>query len=234
MANQRVTWIDISKYICIMCVMNSHLESSTPELRQYYTPFFLSLFFFCSGYVYRPKDTFLTFAKKKVKQLFLPWLIFSVLNILLSQIITFNEHNPISTELFWNFMQIRGIGDGLWFVAALFVAFFPFYFLIHWYENVECNAKTWLLIGISWLLSAMSYTYAVFMNPSLLPWNSTALPWHLEYIFIAIFYMVLGYLFRTRFEPIFDKQHTIKFRIFIWVAYLGMLSLKSTLDFSSY
>lgn len=49
--------------------------------------------------------------------------------------ISFNAHESLFGELKWNFLQIRGQGDLIWFVAALFVAFVPFYFFIQWYED---------------------------------------------------------------------------------------------------
>ena len=126
MSNKRVGWVDIAKFICIFCVMNSHLESVTEPVFTLYSPFYLSLFFFCSGYVYHHRPGFGVFLQKKVHQLLIPWFFLSTANILLSQILSFNEHGSLMKELFWNLLQIRGKGDGLWFIAALFVAFIPF------------------------------------------------------------------------------------------------------------
>lgn len=132
---QRIVWLDVVKYICIIMVMLSHLEADTDLWYVFYSPFFLSAFFFAAGYVYKPKDNFRGFLYKKFRQLFIPWLVFSLFDILLSQIISFNQHESLLTELKWNFLQIRGLGDEIWFVAALFVAFIPFYLFIHWYES---------------------------------------------------------------------------------------------------
>ena len=134
---KRIEWVDIVKYVCIIMVMLSHLETRTDIWRAFYTPFFLSAFFFSAGYVYKPKSSFKDFLYKKFRQLFIPWLVFSVFDIVLSQIITFNEHDGLLEELKWNFLQIRGQGDQIWFVAALFVAFMPFYFFIKRYEAIS-------------------------------------------------------------------------------------------------
>ncbi len=132
---KRIEWVDIVKYVCIIMVMLSHLETRTEIWSAFYTPFFLSAFFFAAGYVYKPNNSFGVFLDKKIRQLFMPWLVFSVFDIVLSQIITFNEHDSLLEELKWNFLQIRGQGDQIWFVAALFVAFIPFYFFIRFYES---------------------------------------------------------------------------------------------------
>lgn len=74
---------------------------------------------------------------KKIKGLLVPWFIFSNLNIMLSMIMTFKGERNFLSEFAWNLLQIRGLGDGVWFVAALFVAFIPFYFFIKWKEPIK-------------------------------------------------------------------------------------------------
>lgn len=227
MSKSRITWVDIAKYLGIMCVMNSHLESAPDRLEMFYTPFFLMIFFFTSGYVYRHTDNFGKFLKKKIFQLFVPWLLFSVLNILLSQVLSFNSHSSLKEELFWNFMQVRGYGDGLWFISALFITFIPFFFFIKWYEKSASNSKHWILIGSTLALSVASQIYFYAMNPSVFPWKSTALPWHLEYIFVAMFFMILGYLFRTKFEELFDRYNTWLFKLVVLGLFLGTVFISN-------
>ena len=204
---ERVQWIDIVKYICIMWVMLSHLESKTAFLHTFYEPLFINGFFFASGYVYYHKDEFRHFFTKKVRGLFIPWLFFSVINILLSQIISFNEHSSLFDELKWNFLQIREKNDGLWFIAALFVAFIPFYFFIDKYEKSnKATRNNTLFIILAFALALLSSLYREYMNPALFPWKTNRLPWHLEDILVAMFWMFLGYLFKNIYEKIYDKK----------------------------
>lgn len=134
---KRIEWVDVVKYVCIIMVMLSHLETQTDIWRAFYTPFFLTAFFFTAGYVYKPKGSFKEFLYSKFRQLFVPWLVFSVFDLLLSQVLSFNVHESLAVELKWNFLQIRGQGDQIWFVAALFIAFIPFYFFIKKYETIS-------------------------------------------------------------------------------------------------
>jgi fucose 4-O-acetylase-like acetyltransferase len=220
---KRIEWIDVLKYICIIFVMYSHLETNTDVVQNFYSPFFLTAFFFTAGYVYRPKDTFRTFLYKKFRQLFIPWLVFSVFNILLSQFFSFNEHESLFSELKWNFLQIRDKGDGIWFVAALFIAFIPFYFFIKKYEDCLRAGKqkpTMIAIGIALILSVVSVLYTNLFPAELLPWKTTALPWHFEYVFQAMFYMALGYLFKKQFEHIFDRYNQLRNRIIVVAVYV--------------
>lgn len=212
---KRIEWIDIVKFICIMFVMLSHLECNTRILFVFYYPFYLTLFFFSSGYVYNDVKDFRTFFSKKVKGLLVPWLILSCFNIFLSGIMSFREQVDIKNELMWNFLQIRGIYDGLWFVAALFVAFIPFYFLVK-----IGRQKYKLVILVSFILSVISSIYVMYMNPQIFPWKSNALPWHLEYIFQAMFFMILGYYYKVYGEEKIDKYNTKKNRVIVWAIYL--------------
>lgn len=142
METKRIDWVDTVKFICIIFVILSHLETCTNFWTAFYTPFFLTAFFFVSGYVYKPSVRFGELLYKKYRQLFIPWLVFSVLNLLLSQVLSFNVHGPLLNELMWNFFQIRGKGDGVWFVACLFVAYIPFYFFVKLYEKLNGGGGT--------------------------------------------------------------------------------------------
>lgn len=208
----RIEWVDVGKFICIMFVMLSHLESGTDEFRSFYSPFFLSVFFFLSGYVYRETDSFKEHFIKKVRGLFVPWFIFSHFNILLSQLISFKEKRSLTEALMWNWLQIRGKDDGIWFVAALFVAYIPFYFFIK-------KRKPRLMIVLSIVLSVVSFTYTKLVSPDMLPWNSVNLPWHMEYVFQAMLWMILGYYFKIYGEHIFDKYNSKLKCVLLWVIY---------------
>ena len=216
---RRIEWIDTIKYICIMFVIITHLESCTKILSTFFSPFFLTLFFFCSGYVYKNNSGFRDFIYKKIRQLFIPWLIFSCLNIFLTQIISFNEHPNIIEELKWNFLQIRGMNDGLWFIAALFITYIPFYFYIKKFEKSKNKYKNIVYICILIILSFISIIYTKLMPPQWLPWNSTSLPWHIEYIFQAMLFMFIGYIFKNNYENKLDLYNTKKNRILLLIGY---------------
>ena len=223
---KRIEWIDIVKYVCIIMVMLSHLETRTEIWNAFYSPFFLTAFFFTAGYVYKPKNNFKNFLYKKFRQLFIPWLFFSVFDIVLSQVVSFNVHKNLLEELKWNFLQIRGEGDGVWFVAALFVAFIPFYFFVEWYESMPKKVKGKYgyreikVIILAWILSFASILYVRLMTTHFFPWNSAALPWHFAYMFQAMFYMILGYIFHQNVEGKFDRYNGSKTRMIVLIIYL--------------
>lgn len=73
---------------------------------------------------------------------------------------------------------------------------------------------------MAWLLSFISILYTRLTPTDVFSWGSTALPWHIEYIFQAMFYMVLGYMFRHNFEGLLDSRNTLMTRIASFVLYI--------------
>lgn len=208
---QRIQWVDMGKYICIMFVMMSHLESGSARLTKFYTPFFLAVFFFLSGYVYRQPESFRELLVKKARGLLVPWILFSTFSLLLSRVANYDPSVKYLARFGWNLAQIRGMGDEIWFVTALFMAFLPFYFFAKWDRPGWAMALMAALCGLS-----MAYD----RHMPALPWGSNKLPWHLEFIFQAGFWMLLGYDFKLYGEEIFDRLNTARNRIFLWAAYL--------------
>ena len=223
---KRLAWLDYAKYICIMAVMIEHLESTTDELLCFFSPFVVLTFFVVAGYTHRPGQPFRGFMWKKIKTLFVPWLVFSVFDIVVSQFVSFSEHESIWVELGRNFLQVRGYGDQLWFVAALFMAFIPFWCFVELYSRKKATpSRRTLFIIIALLLFVADSEYSKRMNPSLFPWGTSALPWHLEYIFQGMFYMTLGYMFRESWEPGFDRLNTHLGRLVLSAVYLLIIYL---------
>lgn len=48
----RIRWIDNARGICVFCVLLAHCKLEHTYLQMIYTPFFLALFFFLSGYLF--------------------------------------------------------------------------------------------------------------------------------------------------------------------------------------
>lgn len=206
---KRIEWVDTGKYVCIMFVMLSHLQSGSEALAKVYTPFFLSGFFFLSGYVYRQEPSFRQHLQKKVRGLLWPWFVLSNGNILLSMVLNHKEDVDYLARFGWNLLQIRTLGDELWFVAALFMAYIPFYFFAG-------SRRPAVALGIMAGLNLLSQLYRHWMPDDWFPWGLNMLPWHLEFVFQAGFWMLVGYDFRRYGEEEFDRWNT-------WVNRLGLL-----------
>lgn len=215
---KRVVWLDNVKLICIFFVMVSHLECTPKIFRLFFTPFFLTAFFFASGYVYKDTSSFKELINKKARALLIPWFWFGLFNIVTSQILTFNEHASLKEELIHNLLQIRGYGDRMWFIAALFVAHIPFYFLVKY-----CDRKKRIII--STIMFILTFVYSFYMDGSLFPWGTNNLPWHLEYIFVVNFFMLMGHEYKYFDGNILEKYNTKTYKVLLLCIYLFLVFL---------
>lgn len=225
--SKRIAWVDIVRYVCIICVMATHFSFNNHELRVIYYPFFLVLFYFCSGYCYRRKAGFKEHFVSKVKQLLIPWLVFSYGNILLSGIMSFKEHEGFATELWKNALQIRGYGDKLWFLSSLFVAYLAFYFVE---KRINNKNALWKYLGLLSVLYACRELYVFYYDGSAFFWGRPDLPWRLDYLPNMLLYMLFGYAFRHYFEDSFDKYNTLVLRVLLTVIYLALINYSFSTD----
>lgn len=222
---KRVVWLDNVKLICIFFVMVSHLECTPRIFRLFFTPFFLTAFFFASGYVYKDTPSFKELIKKKARALLVPWFWFGLFNIVTSQILTFNAHASLKEEIIHNLLQVRGYGDRMWFIAALFVAHIPFYFLVKY-----CDRKKRVII--STIMFILSFVYSFYVDGNLFPWGTNNLPWHLEYIFVVNFFMVMGYEYKNSDENILKKFDTKLNKVLLLCIYLLLVVLNYYVGFT--
>ena len=201
MERNRIMWVDTARCICIYFVIITHLESCTSSLYRFYGPFFLTGFLFLSGYCYKHRDGFLAMLRKKTLQLFIPWLLWGLLSVAFHQLFSGFRKNKdqimsLGKELKWFFLQVRGINDGPWFFAMLFVSFLLFFFLIRFYEkNKSRRAAAPALLAALGLLYLAGKLYTSLVPP--FSYGTNALPWHLEYLPTSLFFMFLGYLYRS-------------------------------------
>lgn len=184
----RIEWVDVLKFICIICVYLSHISITPQSLLSFFSPFFLSAFFFVSGYTHNNTRTFSHFIVRKIKTLLLPWFIYSFLCTVLFNCLLFGWPNFL-LYLKDMFLQIRGQGDSLWFIACLFTSYIPFYFLSKY-------TKKLLGLCLSLILSFLSILSVRF-------WGNV-IPWHIQTVGVVMFFMYLGYCFRD-VEQVFDN-----------------------------
>ncbi len=226
MEKKRVEWVDIAKYICALFVIIIHLESNTSLLGKFYEPFLLNGFLFLSGYTFHYREIFRDFFLRKVRQLLIPWLFFGILVTISGNIISSdpNSHHGILIDLLWFFAQIREKNDAMWFVAALFIAYIPFYFVVRTYHRNNNNRLLGILFMALFLI--LFYTEILLQRKAtriLFFWGNNKLPWHIEYIPNALFFMFGGYLFREKYEKYFDRINKPVFAIVQSVFYLYLI-----------
>lgn len=217
---KRIDWIDITKFICIFCVIIDHVDGCDQRIIYFFSPFFLSCFFFVSGYCYNNNRSFSLHIKKKAKSLLVPWFIYSNFNILLSHVYSYYGHDSLTAELAKNLLQIRGYGDYLWFVACLFISYIPFYFIIKTYDKQKSVGKIFIILFVFAIAMACSLLreYMV-VNNIVHIWKKVNFIWHGEYVFEAMFYMIIGYGFKE-IENEYDNKMQLNIFVLLFYVYL--------------
>lgn len=133
--------------------------------------------------------------------------------IILSRLIlTFNEHVSILDQIKNFFIQIRGKGDEMWFLALMFGTDALFYLIVLALKDKK------EIIAFTFVLFMMSYLYSIVIN--------IPLPWHVQMYGASCLFMAIGYSFKGKIEKIFDKYNylitfTISFMAFLilWLVF---------------
>lgn len=197
----RVMWLDIARGIAFLMIIYRHLDFMNETLMAYFSPMFLTIFFFVSGYLFNTKYSFLEVVEQRFRTVLIPFFIYGIANIILSQILTFGE-KPTLDDAFYNFfVQIRGEDDGLWFLACLFISTIPFYFMVKYTKGMG-------LLSLS--IALLLINYIADLEP---------IPWHVEFIAPSVFYMSLGYLYKQNETKLgsLDSRKSIIFMLLLYI-----------------
>ncbi len=131
MTKQRIDTFDIARAICILLVVIGHFNPDNApvwwkNINACIYSFHMPMFLFISGFIYsyrNKQSSYLSFIGKKVKRLFVPYLItsFIVISIkLLTQGNAYVEH-PVTAHTYLEALYLPAAGYYLWFVWALFI-----------------------------------------------------------------------------------------------------------------
>ncbi len=196
-SQQRITWLDTTRGLAFLVVIYVHIHCFMPtSVVSYLSPFFLCMFFFVSGYLSKSGRSFSYVFEQRTRTLFIPQLLFGLYIILLQQIhTTQSETMPIGEyflQLFWHCTSKTGGHHGLWFVAALY----SYSILFYWIQRWCVNKKKFFIVALLLFIANWWYKYIL---------NGPQCPWYLHEVGFGVFYMSLGYLFRSGVEDSVDK-----------------------------
>jgi acyltransferase len=181
MVSSRLNWLDIAKGIAILLMVIGH-TSIPSAFSNFIWAFHMPLFFIASGWTTNwGKTDFIGFTKKKIRTLFVPFLVYSLV-VLLIQIsqgwVDFNHWIYNGWESY-----------ALWFIPVLFLASL-FSKLIYGIKN------RYYLLGIAFMFAAIS---------GVLSFYKIQLPWTLSSVPFATFLIVVGTELK-RFNPIISDS----------------------------
>lgn len=168
---KREYWIDICKGIGIILVLLAHAIKKESILWISINQFHMPLFFTLSGYLYSSKDRFLPFIYKKVKGLYIPYVISSL--IMYAVFVRIGQEPFSVTELVKILIMYRTgpLLGALWFLRVLFWAI-----IIYDCINRIISKKAVFFLSISLLIIGAHIT----------------LPLRISNILVAIGFIAIG------------------------------------------
>ena len=191
----RIEWIDYSKGILIILVIAGHaipeFDLHLDYLAHFIYSFHMPDFFILSGYLFRYKKDINTveFAKKKAKQLLIPYIIFCVLIFLchLAKQIVLGTDAKFFTMLKTKkhilgtiFMTRDSVFSNMWFLPAIFSAFCMLFVIFQISKDEKTRAMICMAVGLLGLLWGKA--------------ELTALPISMEAGMLAVSFMYVGYV----------------------------------------
>ena len=183
---ERIDWIDYAKALGVFLVIMGHTYKGYSFIGWIYS-FHMPLFFFLSGTTLKIEQiSCKEFLKKRVKSLLIPYILYSIVYIMLEVIKSGLNGNMDETikyflrDAFW----IRGqqATIGLWFLPLLFLVEVLLMAVCKGIRNKNLRAGTVLFITV------IGFLYADKIGK--------ALPWGLDAAFVVIFFLYAGYVFK--------------------------------------
>lgn len=178
--------IDVLKGIGIILVVLGHLKLPN-EMTKFIFSFHMPLFFFVSGFVFKPKNSF-DFIRDKFKRILVPYFVFSAITFLLYYIPNYSnsELNVIDFVI----GTLLGVSDDYYLSWNVVLWFLPSLFFINVLFNFLYNYKNTYFIIVALFIISLSF----------LKDNTTLfLPFHIGSALIMIPFFILGYLLKQQY-----------------------------------
>lgn len=184
---KRLDYVDIAKYIGISLVMFGHMKMPNPVLEWIYA-FHMPLFFVLSGYTYRRQKLDKEFVVKKLKTIYVPFLLFAL-------IFCKGEMSSWAYIVYGsrNALNIADTYTVLWFLPCFFTAILIFSSVMSFADN--CLKNRILKIGgvIALLVVAKMCEYGKGLYPAIAEYGY---PFNFDMALVGAVFMAVGYCFR--------------------------------------
>ncbi|MGX8882274.1 acyltransferase family protein [Methylovorus sp. SPW-M1] len=184
----KINWIDILKGIGILFVVIGHMTPKDIFLTDFIFLFHMPLFFFISGYLFKPTTDLKGYARKKAIHLLLPYLTFlcviyilpTVINLIYENRHYFGTFKEITTGVLLGGRALRGIESVFWFVTCLYAT----QLLVNWLLIKLPKLANYLCAG----MLCISYVNAYF--------HDIWLPWNINVVLAAAPIFFIGHVYK--------------------------------------
>ena len=191
---KRLDYVDVCKWLGISLVIFGHMKMPN-EVLQWIYAFHMPLFFVLSGYTYRTQKINKEFFVKKIKTIYVPFLLFALIfsrgEISSWAYIVYGSRNAL---------DIAGTYTVLWFLPCFFVAVILFSVCM----NI-IKGKKWLLLMVVALLlvGAVACDYLKGVQPMIAKYGY---PLNFDMALVGAVFMVAGYYFKQVIDWLNSKK----------------------------
>lgn len=183
---KRLEYIDLMKGICITMVILLHcgfFQGKLALINEYLKIFRMPLYFFLSGLFFKTYGGFSSFTIKKINNLVLPYLFFSLLYLIY---FTISAHNNIDycSWKYYFFGLIEPYNYPLWFLRSLFITYTIYYIL----QKLISDSKLRILA------SFITSIFVFYITPSIKEMDNILVDWIYIYLNVLTSFFVLPYI----------------------------------------
>ena len=220
--SKRKEYLDITKGIGILLVVLGHCPLVFNPLKQWIYAFHMPLFFFVAGMVWNKdsheKRGFFTgeFLADKIKRLIIPCFIWGVLYMLLDMVMNHSFSPKLIAYLIYGSQagfQHAGSLTSLWFLPCMFLSVCAFEII----QKLLVKAKHGALA--LFFISVLCACTGLF-----LPRLSNGYPWSADVAFLAVAFIIWGYMAASWIEKAANKKT-------LWAIIMMLLLLAVSLTY---
>lgn len=171
---ERIEWLDVSRGLAFMMVIYQHMIYFNETVMMYFTPVFLTTFFFVSGYLHKSGYSFSKVFEQRTRTLLWPLLFLGSILIIMQHILTMKSAPLSWTSGFKALIFQNGENTLLWFIAALYIYSLVFYWIERWSGSH--------LFCVSLCLFIANWIYEFVFNGPFLPWYINAFGYGCAYM----------------------------------------------------
>lgn len=188
---KRLDYVDVCKWLGISLVIFGHIKMPN-EMLQWIYAFHMPLFFVLSGYTYRAQKVNKDFIIKKIKTIYVPFLLFAL-------IFCSGEMSSWALVAYGsrNALNMAGTYTVLWFLPCFFVAVLVFSLLMN--IGGKSKHKVWIIItGVAVMLVG---TKLCDMLEGMYPMIAKyGYPFNFDMALVGAVFMVAGHYFRQMID----------------------------------
>lgn len=200
---ERKHWVDIAKGIGMCFIVLSHTGNGS-LIDSFYSPFFLTIFFFLSGFFFKDNISLWDEIKYLFTRLFLPMIILGTINTVSAYIIDGDDILIRTKDLI---LQTSSINNDMWFIACL----------------ISCHLLYWVVIRINGGCKINSFLTAIFISiiaNYLLTVHIIVLPFRILRAASYLLYFAAGALYCQRENELQEKLTKRHFPAIIFLIYM--------------